>query len=120
MNERDTLKKTVTILKESMEKQKDEYEKRLRRFRQDHERIKMAMERQIDSRGTDSHNDSFTNEDDATAQSGSLATTKNVKKDDSTFRWYQKKIMDMEKKCEARVRAAKRGKVDRPPWIQRK
>ena len=39
VNERDTLKKTVTILKESMEKQKDEYEKRLRRFRQDHERI---------------------------------------------------------------------------------
>ena len=115
INERDTLKKTVIVLKESLEKQKDEYEKRLRRFRQDHEKIRTAMERQIDSNtgNGSSNNNSFTmGGDDDDNSEITTPRKKNTKKDDSTFRWYQKKILEMEKKCEAKVRAAKRGNID--------
>jgi hypothetical protein len=107
VNERDALKSSVKLLKQEIESQKNDYEKRLRRFRQDHERIKAGLEKQLGSDGATDGAADATN-----ASGGDSAATTPSKKDDSTFRWYQKKIMDMEKKCEARVRAAKRGTLD--------
>lgn len=101
--ERDSLKMSLKMLKQEIEAQKNDYEKRLRRFRQDHERVKMGLERQIDCGVSGGRSDDTSLKQAPTATNGG-----EPKKDDSTFRWYQKKIMDMEKKCAARVKAAQR------------
>jgi hypothetical protein len=129
--ERDSLAAKVTALQVELKSINDTHTNKMRSFRQEHERMRADYEKVMSrnnaptsasatpgrgsskSRRVAPSSSSFEeprslSEDVQDGQDVS-GTFEGETRDDVQRRWFQKKIQEMQRKCEAQVRAAKRG-----------